>query len=98
MVLLETTPPQRRALTAAALGWMLDSMDFMMYSLVLAYLMKDLAMSKSTAGLLGSAGQLSGAAGRLLFGVLAARLRPTRAPTRRLALHSLSTAASRLSH
>ena len=39
---------------AAALGWMLESMDVMLYSLVLTYMMRDLGMNKSTAGLLGS--------------------------------------------
>ncbi|MBI4419876.1 MAG: MFS transporter, partial [Gemmatimonadetes bacterium] len=87
------TPVQRRALIAASLGWMLDSMDFMMYSMVLAYLMNDLAMSKPTAGLLGSFGQLSAAAGGILFGILADRLGRTRALMGSIAIYSLFTAA-----
>ena len=47
------TPEGRRALMAGSLGWMLDSFDVMLYALVLAALMKDLAMAKFTAGLLG---------------------------------------------
>ena len=45
---------QRRTLLAAALGWMLDAFDTMLYALVLAHVMRDLGMSKGTAGLLNS--------------------------------------------
>lgn len=89
----EVTPVQRRALTAASLGWMLDSMDFMMYSLVLTYLMNDLAMTKTTAGWLGSAAQLAAAAGGILFGVLADRFGRTRALMGSIITYSLFTAA-----
>ena len=46
------TSAERRSLVAGGLGWMLDAMDVMLYSLVLAHLMRDLGMSKSTGGLL----------------------------------------------
>jgi len=42
-VLSQITPGQRRTLVAAALGWMLDSFDAMLYALVLTYIMRDLA-------------------------------------------------------
>jgi MFS family permease len=89
----EVNPGQRRALIAASLGWMLDAMDFMMYSMVLSYLMEDLAMSKATGGLLASAGQLAGAAGGALFGVLADRVGRTRALMGSIAVYSVFTAA-----
>jgi len=66
----EATPGARRALVAASLGWMLDSFDVMLYSLVLAYLMADLAMSTTTAGLLGSLALLASAAGGMIFGFI----------------------------
>ncbi|MBV9301781.1 MAG: hypothetical protein JOY62_17600 [Acidobacteriaceae bacterium] len=47
-----TTIAQRRTLVAAGLGWMLDAFDVMLYSIVLATLMRELNMGKSTAGLL----------------------------------------------
>ena len=87
------TSGQRRALIAASLGWMLDAMDFMMYSMVLAYLMKDLAMTTSTAGLLASMGQLAAAAGGILFGTLADRVGRTRALMGSIAVYSVFTAA-----
>src|SRR5260370_5061088 len=46
------TSGQRRTLIAAALGWMLDAFDVMLYALVLVHIMGDLGMSKATAGLL----------------------------------------------
>jgi len=45
-LLKQATPAQRRTLLAAALGWMLDAFDAMLYALVLAYVMRDLGMSK----------------------------------------------------
>ena len=86
------TPQQRRALLAASLGWMLDSMDFMLYSMVLAYLMTDLDMSKPVAGLLASFGQLAAAAGGLVFGIIADRYGRTRAMIGSIATYSLFTA------
>src|SRR6185295_17566374 len=46
------TEGERRSLVAGGLGWMLDATDVMLYSLVLAHLMRDLGMDKATAGLL----------------------------------------------
>jgi len=51
-LLRQATTEQRRTLLAAALGWMLDAFDAMLYALVLAHVMRDLGMSKATAGLL----------------------------------------------
>ena len=45
---------ERRALLAGGLGWMLDAMDVMLYSMVLAHLLRDFGMEKDTAGLLNS--------------------------------------------
>ena len=47
------TPEGRRALIAAALGWMLDAFDVMLYALVLSELLGHFGMTKPTAGLLG---------------------------------------------
>ncbi len=89
----ESTPAARRALKAASLGWMLDSFDVMLYAMVLAYLMKDLGMSKGTAGLLGSLTLLASAAGGMIFGVVADRLGRTRALRASILIYSLFTAA-----
>ncbi len=67
----QATPGQRRTLLAAALGWALDAFDAMLYALVLALLMRDLGMSKTTAGLLGTLTLLASGMGGVLFGFLA---------------------------
>jgi MFS family permease len=59
---------------AAALGWMLDAFDVMLYSIVLTSLMRDLAMDKRTAGLLNSLTLVASAVGSVVFGILADRL------------------------
>src|SRR5215470_627902 len=70
-LLKQATPGQRRTLLAAALGWMLDSFDAMLYALVLAHIMRDLGMSKATSGLLYTLTLLASGIGGVLFGFLA---------------------------
>ena len=65
------TSTQRRTLIAAALGWMLDAFDAMLYALVLAYVIRDLGMSKSTAGFLQMLTLLASGIGGVLFGFIA---------------------------
>jgi MFS family permease len=87
------TPAARRALVAAALGWMLDSFDVMLYALVLTSIMADLQIGRDTAGALGSATLLASAAGGLIFGVIADRYGRTRALVASVLVYSIFTAA-----
>jgi MFS family permease len=87
------TPEARRALIAASLGWMLDSFDVMLYALVLASIMPDLGLTKTTAGALGSVTLLASAAGGLIFGVVADRYGRTRALMASVLIYSIFTAA-----
>jgi MFS family permease len=91
--LRDSTPDARRALAAASFGWMLDSFDVMLYAIVLASMMSDLAMDKTTAGWLGSLMLLAGAAGGLFFGVIADRFGRTRALIGSVLIYSFATAA-----
>ena len=68
-----TTEAQRRTVVAAGLGWMLDAFDVMLYSIVLATLMREFGMSKTTAGLLNSLTLVASAIGSFAFGILADR-------------------------
>ncbi len=70
----QATPGQRRTLLAASLGWALDAFDAMLYALVLALLMRDLGMSKTIAGSLGTLTLLASGIGGVLFGFLADRI------------------------
>ncbi len=90
-------PPARRALFASCLGWMLDAFDVMLYAMVLAHLMQDLAMSKSTAGLLGSLTLLASAFGGMIFGVVADRFGRTLALRLSILIYSVFTALCGLS-
>jgi MFS family permease len=82
-----------RAFVAAALGWMLDSFDVMLYALVLAWIMPDLGISRDVAGLLQSFTLLAAAGGGLLFGHIADRYGRTRALMGSVIIYSVFTAA-----
>jgi MFS family permease len=88
----EGTPAGRRALIAAAMGWMLDSFDVMLYTLVLPALMKSLSIDSAVGGQLQSLTLLSAAAGGLVFGVVADRFGRTRALMASVLLYSIFTA------
>ena len=94
----EISPAERRSLIAGGLGWMLDAMDVMLYSFVLAYLMIEFGMTKSTGGLLNSLTLAASAIGGLLFGVLADRIGRTRALMASILVYSISSAACGFSH
>jgi len=95
-VIRQATPDQRRTLLAAALGWALDAFDAMLYALVLALLMRDLGMSKTTAGLLGTLTLLASGLGGVLFGFLADRIGRKRALMASILTYSLCSFASGL--
>ena len=87
----------RRALIAASLGWALDAFDVMLFSLTLASVIRDLGLTKSQAGALGSITLLGGAVGGLLFGHIADRFGRTRALMASVLIYSIFTAACGLS-
>jgi len=92
-----TTPQQRRALVAAALGWMLDAFDVMLYALVVSRIILDLNMSKATAGLLNTLTLLASGIGGVLFGFIADRIGRTRALMGSILTYSVCSFASGLS-
>ncbi len=87
------TPDAKRALIAAALGWMLDAFDVMLYALLLTSIIADLGISRQTAGAIGSVTLLAAAAGGLFFGVVADRYGRTRALMASVLIYSVFTAA-----
>jgi MFS family permease len=92
----QATPGQRRTLLAAALGWALDAFDAMLYALVLTMLMRDLGMSKTTAGLLGTLTLLASGMGGVLFGFLADRMGRKQALMASILTYSVCSFASGL--
>ncbi len=97
MWLYEVTGLQRRTLLAASLGWMLDSMDILLYSMVLTSLMGDMGMGEGTAGFMTSLTLAASAVGGILFGVLADRIGRARALMGSILVYSVFTAACGLS-
>jgi MFS family permease len=91
------TSAQRRVVIAAALGWMLDAFDVMLYSIILATLMQTFSMSKSTAGLLNALTLVASAIGGILFGVLADRFGRRPMLSASILVYSIFTAACGLS-
>jgi MFS family permease len=92
----QATPGQRRTLLAAAMGWALDAFDAMLYSLVLALLMRDLGMSKTVAGTLGTLTLLASGIGGILFGFLADRIGRKQALMASILTYSICSFASGL--
>ena len=91
------TVAQRRTLIAAALGWMLDAFDAMLYALVLAHIMVDLGMSKATSGFLATLTLLASGIGGILFGFIADRIGRKRALMLSILTYSICSFASGLS-
>jgi MFS family permease len=76
--LVEASPQQKRTLLAASLGWMLDSMDVMLYALVLGQVQRAMHLSAALSGAMMSATLVSAAVGGIAFGWFANRFGPAR--------------------
>jgi MFS family permease len=93
----QASAAQRHTLLAAALGWMLDAFDVMLYALVVAHIMRELHMSKATVGFLNTLMLLASGVGGVLFGFLADRIGRVRALTLSILTYSVCSFASGLS-
>jgi MFS family permease len=87
------TSAERKSLLAGGLGWMLDAMDVMLYSLVLTYLIREFGMDTRTAGFLNSLTLIASGIGGLLFGLIADRIGRTRSLMASILVYSISSAA-----
>ncbi len=96
--LTEASKVQKRTLLAASLGWMLDSMDVMLYALMLGQIQREMHLSASMSGAMVSVTLLSAAVGGLGFGWFADRYGRTRALTSSILVYSISTAMCGLTH
>ncbi|HEY8712978.1 MAG TPA: MFS transporter, partial [Thermoanaerobaculia bacterium] len=81
-----------RALFAAQIGWMLDSMDFLLFTFAVLPIQKEFAISKTTIGLLTSVALVASAFGGIVFGRLADRIGRVRAMTWSILIYSGATA------
>jgi MFS family permease len=81
-----------KALFAAQLGWMLDAMDFLLFTFALRAIQNEFALSSGAMGLLTTVALLAGAVGGISFGRLADRVGRVRAMTISMFIYSLATA------
>lgn len=96
--LLEASPDQRRTLLAAFLGWMLDSMDVMLYALVLGQIAHEMHLSAGASGAMMSVTLVAASIGGIAFGAFADRAGRVRALTGSVLIYSVATAACGLVH
>jgi len=96
--LLDSSPEQRRTLVAASLGWMLDSMDVMIYALVLGQVQHELHLTPSESGAMMSGTLIAAAAGGLAFGWFADRFGRVRALSLSVLGYSVATALCGFTH
>jgi MFS family permease len=81
-----------RALFAAQLGWMLDAMDFLLFTYAVVQIQKEFGLTKATMGILTSVALIASAAGGIAFGRLADRIGRVRAMTWSILIYSFATA------
>lgn len=81
-----------RALFAAQIGWMLDSMDFLLFTFAVLAIQKEFATTKATMGFLTSVALVASAFGGIVFGRLADRIGRVRAMTWSILIYSGATA------
>jgi MFS family permease len=81
-----------RALFAAQLGWMLDAMDFLLFTFALRPIQREFALSDPAIGLVAMSALVASGFGGILFGRLADRIGRVRAMSMSILLYSLATA------
>jgi MFS family permease len=85
------TREQWRVLLAAKFGWMLDAMDFMLYTVAVEQLRSYFSFGDDTAGLLGTVTLVMSGVGGTIFGYVADRFGRTRALMGTILLFSLAS-------
>jgi MFS family permease len=96
--LAESSREERHTLLAASLGWMLDSMDVMLYALVLGQVQREMHLSAAMSGAMMSITLVSAAIGGVGFGWFADRFGRVRALTISVLMYSIATALCGLTH
>src|SRR5437762_10923782 len=81
-----------RALFATQLGWMLDPMDFLLFTFAILPIQREFGLASSTMGGLTSVALIASAIGGIVFGRLADRIGRVRAMTISILIYSFATA------
>lgn len=96
--LTESSRNEKRTLAAASLGWMLDSMDVMLYALVLGQVQREMHLSAAMSGAMMSVTLIAAAVGGIAFGWFADRYGRVRALTISVLVYSVATGLCGLTH
>lgn len=90
----EGSPAARRSLIAAALGWMLDAFDVMLFALVLSGIIAEFGLTITAAGFLGALTLVASGIGGIVFGIIADRYGRRQAMMLSILTYSLFTGLS----
>lgn len=85
------TKDQWRAFSAAYLGWILDIMDLMIFSMVIGQIVTEFGSDRGTAGLIASFTLVASAFGGLVFGLIADRIGRTKAMVASVLCYAIGT-------
>lgn len=85
------TKDQWRAFWSAYLGWVLDIMDLVIFSMVLTYVIADFGSDRDAAGMIASFTLLASAFGGMIFGYIADRFGRTKAMVASILCYSIGT-------
>jgi MFS family permease len=96
--LADSSRYEKCTLLAASLGWMLDSMDVMLYALVFGQVQREMQLSAAMSGAMMSVTLISAAVGGLAFGWFADRFGRVRALTICILIYSVATGLCGLTH
>ena len=89
----DITKPQWRTVIAGGMGWALDSMDVMLYAMVIVYVMADLGLGTTEAGLLTTITLVASGIGGMFFGLIADKWGRKFSLTLSILTYSIFTAA-----
>src|SRR5258708_2669044 len=79
-------------MSAAQAGWMLDAMDFLLFTYAVVPIQKEFSLTKPTMGMLTSVALIASAIGGIVFGRIADRIGRVRAMTFSILIYSFATA------
>lgn len=85
------TKDQWRAFWSAYLGWVLDVMDLVIFSMVLSYIIEEWDTGRGAAGMIVSFTLIASAFGGMIFGYIADRFGRTRAMVASILCYSIGT-------
>ena len=94
----DITRGQWNALIAALLGWALDIMDLMIYSMVIVQIMTEFGLDTGRSGMLASSALIASAIGGLTFGFISDKIGRIRALTFSILVYSVATLMCGLSN